>query len=188
MIFLKLKDLDPFWDIALSRNAVSLQDQNYNAMLQRFQTVFLILVVLSMIATLFFPIWTKADASTETLIKLTAFERTTEVAGVETQSKTTFYIALLALAAAASAAISVSKFKNRLLQIKLGALSSFLMAALLLTCLYLANEAEQQINPTEQGSYVLGFFLPAAGLMFNLLANRFIRRDEMLVKSADRLR
>lgn len=157
-------------------------------MLQRFQTVFLILVVLSMVATLFFPIWTKADASTETLISLTAFELRTEVAGTETQSKSTFYIALLALAAAASAAVSISKFKNRLLQIKLGALSSFLMAALLLTCLYLSNGAEAEINPDAQGNYVLGFFLPAAGLLFNLLANRFIRRDEMLVKSADRLR
>jgi ABC-type transport system involved in cytochrome c biogenesis permease subunit len=141
-----------------------------------------------MIATLFFPIWTKADASTETLITLTAFELSTEIAGVETENKATFYIALLALATAATAMVSITKFKNRLLQIKLGALSSFLMAALLLTCLYLANEGEQQLNPSQQGNYVIGFFLPAAGLMFNLLANRFIRRDEMLVKSADRLR
>jgi uncharacterized membrane protein len=157
-------------------------------MLQRFQTVFLAVVVLSMVATLFFPIWTKADNEAERMMKLTAFSLKTYEGQAESSSKSTFYIAVLALAAAAVAGYSITQYQKRITQIKLGALSSFLMAALLLTCLYLSNQAEKELNPTEQGNYVIGFFLPVVGLVGNLLANRFIRRDEMLVRSADRLR
>ena len=33
-----------------------------------------------------------------------------------------------------------------------------------------------------------GLFLPAAALICNMIANRFIRKDERLVRSVDRIR
>ena len=48
---------------------------------------------------------------------------------------------------------------------------------------------QQEFAPDSMGQYMLpGFFLPAIAMVFNILANRFIRRDENLVRSVDRLR
>jgi hypothetical protein len=43
-------------------------------------------------------------------------------------------------------------------------------------------------SPSDQGDYLLGFYALIAALIFNALANRFIRRDEKLVRGSDRLR
>jgi hypothetical protein len=38
------------------------------------------------------------------------------------------------------------------------------------------------------GKYDWGLYLPAAAIICNLIANRFIRRDEKLVRDSDRIR
>jgi len=157
-------------------------------MIQRIQTLFLIGVVVCMLGTLLVPIWSKSDLEINKMMELTAFSLNTYEGGQQTESKTTIYLAILAIAAAASAAYSISQYKKRFVQIKLGALSSFLMAAFLLSGLYVTSQAEKIIDPGSQGEYVVGYYLTAAALVCNLLANRFIRRDERLVKSVDRLR
>jgi hypothetical protein len=40
----------------------------------------------------------------------------------------------------------------------------------------------------QHGQYLIGTYLPMGAMVCNLIANRFIRRDENLVRSADRLR
>jgi hypothetical protein len=52
----------------------------------------------------------------------------------------------------------------------------------------IAVSPESLLQPELQGNYLMGFYLPVVALLFNLLSNRFIRKDEMLVKSADRIR
>jgi hypothetical protein len=53
---------------------------------------------------------------------------------------------------------------------------------------YFSNKGEALLNPKLEGEFQPAFYLPTLALMLNLLANRFIRRDEQLVRSADRLR
>lgn len=165
-------------------------------MLQRVQTIFLLCVAISMILMLVFPIWEKEAQGQGERITLNAFQQ----AHVQTstngddgnmgqeEGKPTFYIAVLAILAIIVAAISIFKYDNRLTQIKLGALNSLLIAGAMGTSLYLTMNSEKIIDPGVQGSYQMGFFMPVAALIFNLMANRFIRRDEKLVKSVDRLR
>lgn len=157
-------------------------------MLQRFQTLFLIVVVISMVMSLLLPIWNKVDYPSQTKMELTAFSLSTYQNDVKTDSVITVYLAVLAVLAAVVAGYSITRYDSRMTQIKMGALNSLLMAALLLTSLYLANDAESKISPDSEGNYLLGFFAPVIGLICNILANRFIRRDEMLVRSAERLR
>jgi hypothetical protein len=47
-----------------------------------------------------------------------------------------------------------------------------------------------QTNQSAAGfeNYEIGFFLVIIAMICNILANRFIRRDENLVRSADRMR
>lgn len=171
---------------------------NQILMLQRVQTIFLLCVAISMILMLFFPIWQKEARGQDQgeRITLNAFQQThvqTSANGDDTNiggedGKPTFYIAILAILAAVVAAISIFRYDNRLTQIKLGALNSLLIAGAMGTSLYLTMNSEKIIDPGVQGSYQMGFFMPVAALIFNLMANRFIRRDEKLVKSVDRIR
>lgn len=167
-------------------------------MLQRVQTIFLFLVALSMALMLFFRIWDKGslekDIGEQAII--TAFEQVyTRIDTVGTdneamieEKKMTFPIAILAILAIGVAGFSIFKYDNRLTQMKLGALNALLIAGALGLSLYYTLEADKLLLPGTPGNYRLGFFMPVAALMFNLLSNRFIRRDEKLVRSVDRLR
>lgn len=163
-------------------------------MIQRIQTVFLILATLALAASMAFPIWNKANVERQEKIELSAFKLEHYVVkeGGEKEiieSKSTVYFAVLMILAAVVAAFSVFQFKNRLTQIKLGALNSLLIAGYLIGSVYLsAYQAEGMLDPEQRGNYAFGLFLPMMAIVFNMLANRFIRKDEQLVRSVDRIR
>lgn len=154
-------------------------------MWQRVQTIFLLILALCMIITLFFPSWEESRGIETVTLNALELEHTKK--GEELSSKPVFYIAGLAIVAAALALFSISRYKNRLLQIKLGALNSLLMAGVLGLIMLFSNQGEE-IIPGQQGKYLVGTYLPMAAMLCNLVANRFIRRDENLVRSSDRLR
>lgn len=159
-------------------------------MLQRVQTIFLTLVFIAMITATLTPIWEKVGDSGNAAI-LTAIDLTVyaDINSEEISSKSwTFYIAALALIAAGVAAYSVTRYDNRLTQIKLGALNSLIMGASLILTIYFSFQGEKLVESAVRGSYLTGFYAIFAALIFNLLANRFIRRDEQLVRSVDRIR
>ncbi len=94
--------------------------------------------------------------------------------------------AVLAVASATVAFIEITKFKNRLTQIKLGALNSLFMAATIISSVWFATNL---IKANEAGGgYGLGMWLPGLAVICNLVANFFIRKDERLVRDSDRLR
>lgn len=163
-------------------------------MIQRVQSIFLFGVAACMIAMLFFPIWNKLDGEKSELVELTAFKFSHTKKDIETgeiavlTEGQTFYIAILAIIAAGVALYSISRYDNRLLQMKLGALNSLFMGGVMGLIVYHVYQAERLIAPTQQGNYLFAFYLGVSALLFNLLSNRFIRRDEKLVRSADRIR
>ena len=53
--------------------------------------------------------------------------------------------------------------------------------------LFLANDTANQ-DATAQISDQWGMFIPLVSVLFALLANHYIRKDDQLVKSMDRLR
>jgi hypothetical protein len=57
----------------------------------------------------------------------------------------------------------------------------------LATFLLFTNESAN-IDPSAQVEDQIGMFIPMGAGLFGLLANYFIRKDEKLVKSMDRLR
>lgn len=103
-------------------------------------------------------------------------------------SKQTFYIAIAAIVSSLLAAFSIFQYRNRLRQIQIGAANSFVVMITMFTSLYFILKSESVIAPDLQGVYLIGFYFPVVALMCNMMANRFIRRDEQLVKSADRIR
>ena len=146
-----------------------------------------------MIALLFMPLWQKSDPATSEMLTMDAFnlyfvKMQEDGTRALIDTKPTYYISIGAVLVALVALFSIFKYTNRLLQIKLGALISFLILLLMMLIYYLFTRANSIILPNQQGEFLYGFYMPAIALIFNFLANRFIRRDEKLVRSADRIR
>ncbi|XOV92808.1 MAG: DUF4293 domain-containing protein [Bacteroidota bacterium] len=157
-------------------------------MIQRVQSIFLLLTAIIMIAVVFLPLWQKTSTDGSEYITLSALELIYMDKGEISLQKDTFYVALLAGLAALVAVYSIFQFKNRLRQMQLGALNSLLMGGALGLTYYYTTKANALLEPSIQGEFLTGFYIIAAALFFNVLANRFIRRDEKLVRSADRIR
>ena len=134
---------------------------------------------------IFFPAW---EAKAETT-RLTLYPLYYRVQLGESVSEIYFpycLIAILSLAGATVAFISIQKFENRLLQIKLGALNSLLIAGSGFAAAYFAIHLAKDNHAP--GDFGLGLYLPFVAVVCNAIANRFIRRDEKLVRDSDRLR
>jgi hypothetical protein len=157
-------------------------------MIQRIQSVFLLLLALCMLSTLALPLWHKVDGLTHQELTLTAFNFNAlglpEPKGVGP----IFLIASFAIASAVTAIREIFLFRNRFGQLKLGMLNLLFIVATFGAAFYFSSKGEAILNPKLEGQFQPAFYLPTLALMLNLLANRFIRRDEQLVRSADRLR
>ncbi len=93
--------------------------------------------------------------------------------------------AVLAVASITLSVIEIGKYKNRMLQMKIGALNSLFLAGTILSAFLLSNQLTKEFGGGQLG---LGLWLPGIAVICNLLANRFIRRDEKLVRDSNRLR
>lgn len=155
-------------------------------MIQRIQSVFLLLLAICMLCVLFLPIWTKTDPQTTQTVTLTATQLTSSAPGRTPVG--TYAIAALAAISAIVAVAEIFQYKKRMTQLMLGSLNLLLISATIGACFYYSSVGEQMVNITVPGEFEAGFYLPTLALLLNLLANRFIRRDEKLVRSMDRLR
>ena len=154
-------------------------------MWQRIQTVFLAIAIISLVAAVFLPIWTNNDSTGKTHV-LYALHYTVIDGDIRTTAYMPYSItAIFAVASVTIAFIEIGKFKNRMLQMKLGALNSLFLVATIGSALYFAS---QMLKTYQGGQYGLGMWLPGVAVLCNLLSNRFIRRDEKLVRDSDRLR
>ncbi|MDB5235010.1 MAG: hypothetical protein JWR44_2003 [Hymenobacter sp.] len=157
-------------------------------MIQRIQSVFLLLLALAMLSVLALPLWHKIDALTHEELTLHAFGFDAQGMQLPDSTGPVWVIGLLAAAAAAVAIFEIFQFRNRGKQLLLGSVNLLLIVGTLGAMFYFSNKGEQLLNLKLEGQFQAGFYLPTLALLLNLLANRFIRRDEQLVRSADRLR
>ncbi len=140
--------------------------------------------------TFFFPLWTLLAEDGSKIYEL--FNLKLNSYSSEDGSLTELYfpysfVATLAVATITIAIIEITKFRNRLLQMKLGALNAMLMAGTMGLSVYFATDLITS-EVSNGGIYGLALFLPAAAMICNIIANRFIRKDERLVRSVDRIR
>lgn len=148
-------------------------------MWQRIQTVFLIIAILALVTSLVFPIWTTADKSNV----LTAFFY---LKGDTYQYSPYALTAIMVVGSATLAIIEITKFKNRMTQMKIGALNSLFLVGAVGSSVWFATRLIEALQ--HGGQYGAGLWGLGVAVICNLLANRFIRKDEKLVRDADRLR
>jgi hypothetical protein len=85
--------------------------------------------------------------------------------------------------------LTISQYKNRAYQIKLTHIGVLASIALIMGVFFLyIPMIEKKINIVPDYSKAFGIYLLLIALVFMVMANRAIKRDEKLVRSADRLR
>ena len=92
----------------------------------------------------------------------------------------------LFLASAVLALITIFLFKNRKLQFVLGRLNNILNFILLGLFVYQSLSLSGETSDVSEKG--IGMLLPIISIVFLVLANKAIKKDEDLVKSVDRLR
>jgi hypothetical protein len=144
-----------------------------------------------MILFLILPVWLKFDPATGELYKVFS---TYLLHQVNPESIPEFiflpyaYSGGVAVIAVLISWIEIFQYKKRLTQIKLGTLNSLLIAGSLIFLVYLTYKGQSELLSNILGEYKIGLFMPAIALILNSIANRFIRKDEKLVRSVDRIR
>lgn len=142
-------------------------------MIQRIQSVFYLLAALCAASLFFLPI--AGSNKTEGMFWEDKIFNIHDHVGLIVISVLAILIPLLV----------IFLFKNRPLQLKLG-YSSLLFPILLLAAgIYVFITKGEG---TSEISLKAGMFVPVAVLLFTFLGNRFVKKDDDLVKSSDRLR
>ena len=136
-------------------------------MLQRTQTVYMIISALVM-GCLY--IW---------------FPSIVDEAGNTVTARDEVFVFGLIFVSIALAVISILSFKKRQLQFVLNRLNIISNFVLLGVFVYRSLKVSGEILVSEKG---IGVLLPIISIVFLVLANKAIKKDEDLVKSVDRLR
>ncbi len=144
-------------------------------MIQRIQSIYLLVVFLLLgVVSNLVSLWTVNNNVSQTLLDL--------LKGEEILLKTvtiSYYMgSLLAL-------LAIFLFKNRQLQFVLGRVNILINLFLVGALIYLSLNLPGETVVSEKG---IGMFLPVVAILFLVLANKAIKKDEDLVKSVDRLR
>ena len=136
-------------------------------MIQRIQTIYMLAVVLlSAVVMQWLSIWTTVN-------------------GDQVYFDNTVWIAVAFYASAALAFIGILLFRNRQNQFVVNRLNILLNLFLLGFFVYRSLSLSGETEVSEKG---IGMLIPVFSIVFLVLANRAIKKDEDLVKSVDRLR
>lgn len=152
-------------------------------MLQRIQTVYLLIITALMAAVLFLPL-----AAMQTADAVYSFD----VTGLNTVAAQPELVyptwALLALNAVVImlALVTIFLYKNRILQIRLSVFNTILMICFYGLFAFFVWTIQGEMSASFSVKMALSF--PLISLVLNYLAIRSIGADEVLVRSLDRLR
>ena len=136
-------------------------------MIQRIQTLYLFIALVVSTGLIFvFHLWTDSD-------------------NTPVYVKDIMYVFGLFLASGLLSLISIFRFKQRKSQFMLGRLNIILNFILLGVFVYQSLNLSGEADVSEKG---IGMILPVFSIVFLVLANKAIKKDEDLVKSVDRLR
>ncbi len=86
------------------------------------------------------------------------------------------------------ALLSIFRYKNRNQQLKINMFNMLVNFGLLISVFLYADNVANIIDVNNKLSYDVGAYFPIITILLLILANRSIRKDEKLVKAADRLR
>ena len=155
-------------------------------MIQRIQTLFLLVVLLSGIACFFSPFWIYTGSNYTCYVNMFGAK---QVMGAATfQIISTMPVIVVLSISLILTIVSIFYFKNRRVQLKINGYNLLLTVIFIGTIYLWIPYIITDKLPDASYDWQYGLIFPLISLVFILLAGRFIKKDEKLVKSADRLR
>lgn len=136
-------------------------------MIQRIQTLYLFIVaILTGVMPIWFYLWKDGE-------------------GNEVFARNDWYISIALYSSTFLAIVAIALFKNRKNQFVVNRLNIILELFLLGFFVYRSLNLSGETLVSEKG---IGMLLPVISIVFLVIANKAIKKDEDLVKSVDRLR
>ena len=153
-------------------------------MIQRIQSIFLLLAAIVMALLLLGPMYFISVDKAVSTVAPTA----TMLADGVFESSDHIILLVLVILSAILPIIIIFLYKNRVLQMKLGRITVTLIVLTLALSIILFLNDYKQISVGTSITIEYGYLAPVIAIILLALAIRYIKKDEKLVRSADRLR
>jgi amino acid transporter len=158
-------------------------------MIQRIQTVYLSLAFIAMALLFAFPLAQFFSETGAYVFSVTGLKNMVPDGANAFIPMFFLPILIVAVGIALLSLFTIFQYKNRSFQVKLTNIGVLAAIALIMGIFFLyIPMIEKKINIIPDYSKAFGIYLPLVALVFMVMANRAIKRDEKLVRSADRLR
>lgn len=164
-------------------------------MMQRPQSIFLLTMIVSLLIATLVPIWSKEERKTPyaevekayymNAWSLQAFSNENPIRTYRYPYSLVGWISLLSIGIAI---YELFRYNSRVVQIKLGALNTLVMAMLVGFTLYLTIQQEKHWPSEVLGKHQLGSLCLGLAFVSNVIATPCIKKDEKRVRDADRIR
>lgn len=154
-------------------------------MIQRIQSVYLLIVTILSVIVLFSPV--SYIATSANLFEL-SYKGFTATPPIDALHISTWPFTLIAALIPLVSLGSVFLYKNRKLQVRLNIVNFLLIDVFYLAMLGCMFLADSRLGLPSRWGYHLAASLPAVNMVLTFLAIRGIQNDDKLVKSMDRLR
>lgn len=155
-------------------------------MIQRIQTVYLLLAAVLMSLTLFLPLATIWQGSEEMIVKAWSIE-----GSVGFDAPLPLYLGIILSVATALPFVTIFLYKKRMTQIRLCVSEIvLLLGSAAFIALYCYRMCDVLAELMQELNFALGFaaLMPVVAIIPMVLAIRGIAKDEALVRSLDRIR
>ena len=158
-------------------------------MIQRIQTIYLLLAAACAAALFFFPVASFLSDITYQKFFITGLVNMAPGEPAAITRSLILPLAGLGFLMFVFAVASIFLFKKRVLQLKLVKLGILLTIIMIAGIFFLYSPLiEKKLGIVPDYTSEIGIYFPLIALVFFILANRAISRDDKLVKSLDRLR
>jgi hypothetical protein len=162
-------------------------------MIQRIQSLYLLMVIIAYSLLFFFPIASYKTVPVD-IVALTLVTPTNNITSFSLlkitsdkfSSNSTIPLIAVVVILALAVMVTIFLYKKRLLQIKITAIILLAHIGFIAALFYFADSVAKKVGV--EAAYETGAYIALIPLVFLVLANRSIRRDEKMVRSTDRLR
>ena len=154
-------------------------------MIQRIQSIYLFVAAIVTAFTFIFPFAEYLNDNTKYLLNINGL---TDISGANTIFNT-YPLLLLVILCLIISLLTIMLYKNRPLQARLCNLNILLYVILIAGIFFYSDQAEQELGTENLLTiFKLGSIAPIFAIILTFMANRAIRKDDALVRAADRIR
>lgn len=154
-------------------------------MIQRIQSIYLLLVVIISIIVFFQPLATIVTPANVFDLSSLGFKANPPINALHTS---TWFLTAISIAIPVIATITILLFKKRKWQLTLSYFNFFLMDLYYIAIIVTLWFADKQLALSSHWIYHYAFIFQIINMILTFLAIRAINKDEALVRSLDRLR